>query len=658
MTGGLKTRQLGITPALVESYGEAVFTLSHNHQIRRGDPIRNKDFEALARNGAELGLSDAQIAARLGLTHAQVTYIRNVMERRRFRRDHYHRLNQLGGGKRFRPDRAHELESRETMTDSAVRLASAMTYPPALVKQYVTHGWWADDTLHGWLSQHANARPDAVAIVDEVGELTFAQLHHDVERLAAGLYDLGLRPGDVVAVQLPNSREFVLAYLAICRIGAVMSTLYLPHREAEFRSLLGFAGARAVVVGADQGEFSPSNTAISLCEALPTLEFVIAAHDDAAKTGTVGLDALRASDATLPAHIEPHGADPFLLLFTSGTTSAPKAVPLSYQNMLSNARLSAPEHQLTADDRILSAPPFGHLYALYSLHLALWVGATTVLLPVFSPPALAGCLRALRPTALFSAPAHMAACLGLGLLEDGVLNNLRLLVMSGSAVPGSVARAVQALMPNGHVSQLWGMTETQAGLYTRPGDSLEVVAGSAGRPSPGTEVRVVAEGNVIEVPGTEGELQIRGALLFPGYLDNPEANAACLSADGWFSTGDLALFDADGNITITGRIKDVINRGGVKYNPRDIEDLLDQHEQVTQAAIVPVPDPVLGERACCFITSAAEPSPTLAELCAYLSAQGISKVKLPERLVVVADMPMPPTRKIIKSRLVPPETGD
>jgi len=188
----------------------------------------------------------------------------------------------------------------------------------------------------------------------------------------------------------------------------------------------------------------------------------------------------------------------------------------------------------------------------------------------------------------------MAACLGLGLLDKQVLGKLKLLVMSGSAVPGNIARAVQALMPHGTVSQLWGMTETQAGLFTRPGDSLQVVAGSAGRPSAGTQARIVTDDATELGPGTEGELQVRGYLLFPGYLDNADANAACMSEDGWFSAGDLANQDAHRNIAITGRIKGIINRGGVKYNPRDIEDLLDQQEQVSASAIVPMPDPVLG----------------------------------------------------------------
>ena len=258
-----------------------------------------------------------------------------------------------------------------------------------------------------------------------------------------------------------------------------------------------------------------------------------------------------------------------------------------------------------------------------------------MLLPAFTPPDLARTLNAEAVTALFAAPAHIAACLGAGLLNADGLSRLRLAVLSGSAVAPTVARGLQERMGNGHVTQLWGMTETQAGLYTRPGDPIETVSGSAGRPSPGTEVRVVGPGDAELAAGEEGELHVRGALLFPGYFNHPEANREAFSSDGWFRTGDLAVVDAEGNVAITGRSKDVINRGGVKYNPRDIEDLLAAHPRVDMAAIVPVPDPVLGERACCCITVAGGTAPTLASICAYLDENGVGKVRWPERLEVV-----------------------
>ena len=176
---------------------------------------------------------------------------------------------------------------------------------------------------------------------------------------------------------------------------------------------------------------------------------------------------------------------------------------------------------MTATDRVLSAAPFGHLYGLYSFHLALAAGASTVLLPTFTPPDLARTLAAESVTVLFAAPAHVAACVGAGLLSADGLSSLRLAVMSGSAVLPAVAKSLQERMGGGHVTQLWGMTETQAGLYTRPGDPIETVAASAGRPSPGTEVRVVGPDGAVLPAEEEGELQVRGPLLFPRILRQP-----------------------------------------------------------------------------------------------------------------------------------------
>jgi non-ribosomal peptide synthetase component E (peptide arylation enzyme) len=274
-----------------------------------------------------------------------------------------------------------------------------------------------------------------------------------------------------------------------------------------------------------------------------------------------------------------------------------------------------------------------------------------VLLPGFTPPDLVATLERSQATVLFAAPAHIAACRQAGLLEQADLSSLKLAVMAGSACPPELVRTLAQRLPNGTVSQLWGMTELQAGAYTRPDDPLEVAATSAGRPSPGTEVRIVAPDATLLGPGEEGELQIRGCSVFPSYFDNTTANAQAFTTDGWFRTGDLAVLDAQGNVRLTGRSKDIINRGGVKFNPLDIENLLDQHPKVVQSAIVPMSDAVLGERACCFAVLTTGQSLTLEEVCAYLLTHHIARHKLPERLEILAEMPLTPTRKIIKGRL-------
>ena len=519
MSRGLSRSQIGVTEAMVESFGETVFRLSHNFQRRRGDPIRLKDFDDLERQRADLGLSDAEISERIGLSRDQVTFIRNLVERRRIRRNHYQRLLELGGGRRFRAERFTPHEERAEYGDVAMRLREAMRFDGEHAALYLERGWWSPaDTLSRWLLRAATKTPDAPAIVGDGQSLTYAELATRVAALAGGLKALGLGPGDVVAVQLPNRAEYLVSYLAICAIGGVMTTLYLPYRAAEMESLLDHSGARAFIGLAQIGDFSPARTALGLRSRIRSLEHVVVLGD--APDGTHPFaDLARAAPHDLSDG--PVAADPFLLLYTSGTSARPKGVPLAYQGILGNARLGVPEHGITAADRIVSAAPFGHLYALYSFHLAMAAGATTVLLPAFTPPALAHTLEREAVTVLFAAPAHVAACLGGGLLEAGALSALRLAVLSGSAVAPHVAKGLQGRMANGHVTQLWGMTETQAGLYTRPGDPIETVAGSAGRPSPGTEVRVVGPDDAALTAGEEGELQVRGPLLFPGYFKSP-----------------------------------------------------------------------------------------------------------------------------------------
>jgi cyclohexanecarboxylate-CoA ligase len=220
-------------------------------------------------------------------------------------------------------------------------------------------------------------------------------------------------------------------------------------------------------------------------------------------------------------------------------------------------------------------------------------------------------------------------------------SSLELAIVSGSMAPPSLIREFAAKVPHCAVTQLWGMTELQAGLYTRPGDPFEMSATTAGRASPGTQVRV----------SEEGELQVRGPLLFSGYLDSPSENEKAFTLDGWFRSGDLAEQRGE-YFAITGRSKDLINRGGVKFNPAEVEMLLDSHPKILQSAIVPMPDPVLGEKACAFVVLRNLQQPVaLADLVEYLLQKNIAKTKLPERLVVLPELPLTPTRKVIKGRL-------
>jgi len=525
---------------------------------------------------------------------------------------------------------------------------SPKTNPDAAAR-YMADGLWSDEVLTDRVAQWVGQTPDAAFILNGSQSLSWREFDSAVRHLAGGLRNIGIAKGDVVAVQLPNTIEFVTSYLALCSLGAVMQTIHMPYRRSELASLLAHGRAKAFICLGETGDYSPATTAQALQAELPRLDHVIAVGPGADSCS--GYTEI-ATHAALQKPVDLTGADPFLLLYTSGTTAAPKGVPHAYRNFLCNSRLSANELGIMPGEIILSLAPLTHLYGLFSLHVALMNGGTVCLLPTFTPDAFAKTVEAHRVQKIFAAPAHMAATVNLGLMEKHDFSSVRFVCMSGSVVPPVLAGQVEDHLPNGVTIQLWGMSELQAGAFARPDDPLAARHNSAGRASPATELRVVDDENIELETGSEGRLQMRGPSLFPGYLDNEAATAASFSDDGWFETGDTAKIDADSNLTITGRVKEIINRGGIKFNPIDVEFEIDQMPQIERSAIVPYPDDVLGEKACVFVVAAGDQKIELAAIAAHLEKSGVAKFKWPERLEVVATMPLTPTQKIMRARLI------
>ena len=524
----------------------------------------------------------------------------------------------------------------------------------ALEEDFRGAGWWRDETLATWLERNAAARGSDAALIDGTGTTSYADLATRVRKLASGLHHVGIRRGDVVAVQLPNIAEFIVAWLALCARGAVMQTVHMPYGPRETAGLLAHSGAVAAILRGRAMDRSPAAEIAAMRGALPALRQVFAVG--AAAAGAVRLDDVITRGAAHPAPpADTQATDSFLHLYTSGTTASPKGVAVTYNHFLSNARMCAELLGITANDRMLCVAPFTHLYGLYGFELGLSAGASTCLLPMFTPPDLAQALGRMKPTVLLAGPAHIAACLQQGLFMGLDLSSLRIAIVSGSTVPPALSAAFEELLPNGRVLQAWGMTELQFGACSRRGDSREIRFGGIGRATPGAELRIAEAAGAAGAAlphGTEGELQVRGCSVFSGYVRNPEATRASFTADGWFRTGDLGVMDAAGNVRLTGRLKELINRGAIKINPVDVEVAIAAHPAVAQVAIAPMPDAVLGERACCFILPRDGQALDLDALREYLGAQGIAKLLWPERLELVAEMPMTPTRKIQKAELV------
>lgn len=483
-------------------------------------------------------------------------------------------------------------------------------------------------TLWQMVERRARDAPDASAVLFESNRLTNREFRDRALRLAKGLAELGIGPGDVAAVQLPNIPEYLLSYAAICALGATLQPVHMPYRRAELSTLLAHSEAKVFIGLSRLSAEHPAGLKNRVClgEAVPgALPF-------AQLAGAAPLE--RTHDGSPD--------DRFLLLYTSGTTDNPKGVPHAQRGFLGNAQASVPELEISRAETILSAAPLTHLYGLFAYHLSLCSGAAMSLLPAFTPEGLSLLVQNHKANCVFAGPAHFKPLLDGGLLEKHDFSSMRFACLSGSPVPPALAAAVEAkLKGKGKTIQLWGMTELQAGSFSRPGDAADVRHGTAGAATPGTELRVVDE-----------RLQVRGVSLFSEYLKNAAATREAFTADGWFETGDTAEISGAGHLRFTGRVKEIINRGGVKYSPLDVEALIDRMPGVARSAIVPYPDAVLGERACVFVQAASGAArPTLEAIMRELDRAGVAKFKWPERLELIETMPLTPTQKVMRGRL-------
>lgn len=519
---------------------------------------------------------------------------------------------------------------------------------PEQARAYRAQGWWLGLTLTDLLRRQAGARPWAPAVIAGDRTLTFADLDRESGRVAGGLARLGVGPGDVVSCQLGNSPEMLILEHAVAKRRAIFNPVHLPYRAAEVEHILAFAGSRVVVVGPPHGEFSYREMVLGLRPRLPALRHVVVVGEEAG-AGALRFEELR-GDNGVPSGDRSDPDDAFLLLFTSGTVASPKATLHTHNMRMGNVRFSAEEIGLTTEDRFLSVARFSHLWGLYAHWMALWVGAPHVLLETFSPGAFLETVARGQVTVAIGAPAHVAALLAWPGLGARGLTSLRLFALSGSVCPPAVARALRATLGTTPLP-VWGMTETGIGLYARPDDPPEVIEQTVGRASRGCTVAVLDEGGRPLPPEAPGELAIRTPFAFEGYVNNRGATEESFSGENWFLTGDLASTDAAGNVRILGRLKEQINRGGVKFHPADVEEVLLRDPRVQAVAVVGVPDDRLGERNCCFVVPRPGPPPSLADLTALLSEAGIAKFKWPERLELVKELPVTPTGKVQRSIL-------
>ena len=514
-----------------------------------------------------------------------------------------------------------------------------------LVARHERSGHWGSETFSTILAARAAAHPDRVAIVDRGRRITYAELRTRIDRVSAGFAALGIGRGDVVTIQLPNWAEFAYVFFALERLGAVANQIGPDFRSREVDYILRFSESRAFVCPASFKGFDYVKMIGELRPGLPDLSAVCVLGGPAGAAGVVSLDALvENAGAVPPPSAGQRANDVMRMAFTSGTTGNPKGVIHSHNTTLSTCRTLNADMRVTHDEVFLVYLPLGLNWGYLTLVQSVMAGARAVLLDQFSARAALELIQRERVTYIPTAPASIIAMLNEPELARFDLRSLRVIITGGASCPIETIREFRARM-HGHLIELYGMLETGFHTYTRLDDDPEAVTGTVGTVSSGLGLRLIDESGRDVAAGAEGEIAALGASVHLGYHKNPTANAELFTADGWFRTGDLGQFDHAGNVKIVGRLKEMINRGGKKFFPREIEEILYTHPKILHAAIVGIPDPRLGERNCLCVIPRTGQTLTLHEVVGYLK-DSVATYKLPEAIEIFDELPFTPTGKI------------
>jgi len=530
-------------------------------------------------------------------------------------------------------------------------------WPADVAAQYVAAGYWENRALGSHLWEQADRTPDITALVDGDLRLSYAELVDRADAGATRLAALGLEPGHRVLVQLVNGWEFVVLTLACLRAGVVPVMALPGHRRHELEYLAHHAEATAIAVPDTFRGFDHQGLATELVAAVPSLEMVLVAGE--AAEGAVDLRSLLApSDGSGEDRArwdaeQPMPDDVAVFLLSGGTTGLPKLIARTHNDYVYNAKCSASVSGFDGDTVYLVVLPAGHNFPLACPGLlgALLVGGTVVMLDSPEPVQAFATIAREGVTHIAAVPAvaqkwidHAAA------VGADELATLRVLQVGGSRLVDEVARRVRPVL-GCTLQQVFGMAE---GLlnYTRLEDPDDVICCSQGRPmSPGDEVLLVDELDQPVPAGVPGALLTRGPYTPRGYYRAAEHNARAFTADGWYRSGDICVWDATGNLVVAGRDKDLINRGGEKISAEEVENLVYLIPDVEQVAAVSMPDRDLGERVCVYVVCREGSALDLAGVRAALQAHHIASYKLPEHLVVVEALPQTKVGKIDKRAL-------
>ena len=534
-------------------------------------------------------------------------------------------------------------------------LEGFVPYPAAVAQEYRRKGYWKGRTLGEHLDDWVERFGERIAIVSGDERISYRALGVRAANAATHLAALGIRPRDRVVMQLNNVPEFVYLAFGLFKIGALPVMALPVHRETEIRYLIEFSAAVAYAAPLEFRGFNYVDMVRKIAPGTPSLKHLLIAGEKLPQgVHPIGkmLSHPDPAGAALAGRQRPSSSDVAFFLLSGGTTGLPKLIPRTHDDYEYNFDAAAAVSGLDAESVYLIALPISHNFPLGSPG-ALGVfsrGGRVVLAASPSPETAFPLVERERVTMTAHVPAVTIQWLASPLRAKYNLSWLRLLQVGGSRLSAEVAARVKPLL-HATVQQVYGMAE---GLinFTHVSDPEEVLFNTQGRPlSPADEIRIVDWSGKPAAPDEPGELLTRGPYTIRGYYRAPEHNEKAFTADGFYRTGDVVRLTASGNLSVEGRVKDLINRGGEKISAEEVENLVLRHPAVLNVAIVAMPDPVMGEKACAYVIARDGVVLSLDELRQFMDATGISKFKLPERLELVERFPLTTVGKISKKDL-------
>jgi acyl-CoA synthetase (AMP-forming)/AMP-acid ligase II len=522
---------------------------------------------------------------------------------------------------------------------------------------YYKAGYWAEQTLIDLVDDWAARRCDEVFATDATTALTFGQLHEQAYRLAAGLARSGIRPGDRVVVQLPNWTDFVIAFIAVARCRAIVVPMMTIYRHEEVRYVIQHSGARAAITCSEFGGFGFEQMYEELRDDCPDLNAVYLVRASSGKGDAEPLSSLsiEGSLADIEAELGPGpGADDaHLIIYSSGTTARPKGCVHTWNTMAFTARVMAKNLACGSDDVAFGPSPVAHGTGyITSILIPLVSGGRTHLMEAWAPD------EGLRRIAMYKCSTAVTATPFLQMLLDAYdpdkhdVSSLRWWVAAGSPIPAAVVERSRQVLPNLEVLSLYGRSENFVTTMCNTGDDPVLSTTSDGCAPDGVEVIAVDRDGIRVPPGEEGDLCYKGPGHMIEYFRQPDLTAELFTRDGFSRSGDLGTINEAGYLRVTGRIKDIIIRGGMNISAIEVENLLLSHPLVQNVAVVAMPDRRLIEKACAYVVPVKGAAPVLEDITSFLRKEhGFSVQKLPERLELVNALPMTAAGKVQKNLL-------